>query len=344
MSEQRVEAAVLPGTQAGAAVRIERMRLDVQKLCASPRHSGEDAATHRGAANYIADQLQAAGCSVDLQGFTVPSEPETRPGLNVIGTFEPDVRQAGAGAGNTDSALLIGAHYDTVPGSPGADDNASGVAVMLECARLMSEARRQTQTRIRRGRSIIFAAFDAEERQPEVGLHGSTAYVNGLDAASGAPTIAAAYILEMVGFSAPPGAQKVPAGLQLAFPRAFDRLREERFAGNSVVAISNRPSRSAGRALEKAANSVRDGVVVLPMEIPRWMRVPHNLRRSDHAPFWNAGIPAVMIGDTANFRNPHYHSASDTPDTLDYDLISRVARTVAALCVEHVSVTERPRR
>lgn len=316
--------------QTDSTVHIDRIKADVLRLCVSPRHSGEDAESHREAAEYVAVQLKDAGCSVEMQRFTVPSEPESRPGLNIVGTLSPDATREYPNAGSRDSTLLIGAHYDTVHGSPGADDNASGVAVMLECARVIG--------RMPRRRSLKFVAFDAEERQPEVGLHGSTAYVSGLQAASDAPAITAAYILEMVGFSAPPGGQKVPAGLQIAFPRAFDRLREQDFAGDSVVAITNRLSRAAGRAFEKAAETVGDGLAVLPMEIPQWMRVPHNLKRSDHAPFWDAGIPAVMIGDTANFRNPHYHAASDTPDTLDYDLVDRVARTMVSLCALHVSV------
>jgi Zn-dependent M28 family amino/carboxypeptidase len=320
------------GSQAKLAlstIRVERMKTDVLKLCETPRHSGEDAETHRAAGAYVAAQLIAAGCAVERQRFSVPSEPESRPGLNIVATLRPDVNQTQPGASIQDSALLIGAHYDTVLGSPGADDDASGVAVMLECARVLSHMPRR--------RSLIFVAFDTEERQPEVGLHGSTAYLSGLRTASAVPAIAAAYILEMVGFSAPRGGQQVPAGLQIAFPRAFDRLREQNFAGNSVVAISNHLSRAAGRAFEKAAESVVDVLEVLAMEIPRWMRAPRNLKRSDHAPFWDSGIPAVMIGDTANFRNPHYHKASDTPETLDHDLISRVARTIVEVCIQHVS-------
>ena len=253
-----------------------------------------------------------------------------------MGTLGADERMTNASGGGQDSALLIGAHYDTVPGSPGADDNASGLAVMLECARVLSQVQRR--------RSIIFVAFDAEESQPVVGLHGSRAYVRGFQGTSGAPVITAAYILEMVGFTAPRGGQKVPPGLQLVFPRAFDRLREQEFAGNSVVAISNYHSRTAGRAFETAAVNGADNLAVLPVEVPRWMPVPRNLKRSDHAPFWEVGIPAVMIGDTANFRNPHYHTASDTPDTLDYELIGRVARAVIRLCVEHVTTQNTERR
>lgn len=336
MRDQSEKALASLSEQSGSAVSVERMRADVLKLSASPRHGEHDAKSHREAGEYVKSQLDAAGCSVELQTFPVPSEPEPRQGLNFVGTLGADERLASASGGNQDSALLIGAHYDTVPGSPGADDNSSGLAVMLECARVLSQVQRR--------RPIIFVAFDAEESQPVVGLHGSSAYVRGIQRASGVPAITAAYILEMVGFSAPKGDQKVPTGLQLVFPRAFDRLREQEFAGNSVVAISNYHSRAAGRAFEKAAVSGADNLAVLPVEVPRWMPVPRNLKRSDHAPFWEVGIPAVMIGDTANFRNPHYHTASDTPDTLDYDLIGRVVRTMVRLCVEHVTTQKTERR
>ena len=317
-------------------LQIERVRADIDRLCVSSRHSGENTEAHSVASDFIAESLASSGCEVDRQSFTVPSEPQPRPGLNVIGTLQPNNGMNSSSGSTTPSSILVGAHYDTVHGSPGADDNASGVAVMLECARVLSELERR--------RPVIFAAFDAEERQPEVGLHGSTAYVRDLiEHGSGTKSISAAYILEMVGYSAPASGQKVPLGLQLAFPRAFDRLANAKFAGDSVIAISNWKSRSAGRAFEEAARQAEDGVSVLAMEIPRWMPVPHNLKRSDHAPFWEGGIPAVMIGDTANFRNPNYHTPTDTPDTLDYDLIGRVGRTVVQLAATHVTRQE-PRR
>ncbi len=317
-------------TVSGDEKRLRRLKADIESLCVSPRHSGQDAKAHRAATKFIAASLQDSGCVVEEQSFIVPSEPQPRAGLNIVGLMQPNIDDVRASS----SAILIGAHYDSVPDSPGADDNASGVAVLLECARAISESQRK--------RPIIFAAFDAEERQPEVGLHGSTAFVSNL-ASTEYPRISAAYILEMVGNSVPEGGQKVPVGLQLAFPRAFDRLMNAKFAGNSVIAISDWRSRAAGRAFEAAARATQDGVDVLPMEIPRWMPVPHNLKRSDHAPFWSARIPAVMIGDTANFRNPNYHLPTDTPDTLDYALIDRVARTMIQLTESHFS-NEEPRR
>ncbi len=319
---------------AAKSVQVGRIKAAVERLCISPRHSGDGVNSHRKAAEFIADSLLQAGCNVERQEFTIPAEPTPRPGLNVIGTLNASKQPKTAGGAGS-RALLIGAHYDTVAGSPGADDNASGVAVLMECARVLGKLDRR--------RPVVFVAFDAEERQPEVGLHGSTAYVQSLGDSDDRSKIAAAYILEMVGFTAPAGEQRIPAGMQLAFPRAFDRLVNEKFAGNSVVAISNWRSRNASRTLERTANSLQGGVAILPMELPRWMPVPLNLRRSDHAPFWGAGIPAVMIGDTANFRNPNYHEPTDTPDTLDYGFISQVARTVTVLAAQH-AVTEEPRR
>ncbi len=277
----------------------------------------------------MANELEAAGCIVRRHEFAVPSELVPRPGINVIGTLEAS--NAGDRPAGTGQAILVGAHYDTVPGSPGADDNASGVAVMLECARVLAK--------IERRQKLILAAFDAEEKQPEVGLHGSTAFVGQLVSPGELGPISAAYILEMVGFSAPKGGQKVPTALQLVFPRAFDTLANSYFSGDSVVAVSNRSSRAVSRSLEQASQAVSGGVPILPIEVPRWMPIPHNLKRSDHAPFWDAGIPAVMIGDTANFRNPHYHKASDTPETLDYEFVDSVARTAIGAVAHAVTVT-----
>lgn len=316
---------VLPGAAAAAVelVDIERIRADIERLCQTPRHSATDPVGHREAATYVSDELSSAGCVVEHQDFTIPSEPDPGLGLNVIGTLGASDATDSPTPATALGAVLVGAHYDTVPGSPGADDNASGVAVMLECARVLST--------IERTRPALFVGFDAEEGQPEIGLHGSTAYVRELESSGKASGISAAFILEMVGFSAPEGSQLVPPGLQLVFPRAFDRLSNSRFSGDSVVAISDRKSRNAARILEKASASVDGGIPILPIEIPRWMPVPHNLKRSDHAPFWKAGIPAVMIGDTANFRNPNYHAATDTPETLDYQFIRSVARTLVAV-------------
>ena len=309
---------------------VDRLRTDVQRLASSPRHSRENPAEHRAAAEFIAEELQEAGCEIEFREFDIPGQSSPRVGRNVVGRMGAETRQG---------RLVIGAHYDTVPGSPGADDNASGVAAMLECARLLAGLTPQ--------RPILFAAFDAEEKQPPVeGLHGSTAFVRASPRSPlprgegegegerkfiehGGFRISAAVILECVGYSSPPGTQRFPAGFQLLFPRAFDVARRSRFAGDSLAVLSNRNSRLLSRRFEASSQSAE--LPTLPVELPGWMRVPYNLRRSDHAPFWQAGIPAIMVGDTANFRNPNYHLPSDTPDTIDYVMVARVAQALVEL-------------
>lgn len=216
--------------------------------------------------------------------------------------------------------ILIGAHYDTVSGSPGADDNASGVAAMLECARDLVK----TQS----NRRVMFVAFDAEEMQPPVeGLHGSIAFVNDLDP-NYHPT--AAIILETIGFSSTTLKQKLPGSFRFLFRRAYNALKQQNFKANSLLVLSKRDSRGISRSLELTASQTDINLPVLPLEVPWWIPLVRNLRRSDHAPFWKAGIPAVMISDTANFRNPNYHRSSDTADTLDVELVAKATHTIVA--------------
>ena len=215
-------------------------------------------------------------------------------------------------------SLLIGAHYDTVPGSPGADDNASGVVAMLECARVLVSTKRD--------RKIAFVAFDAEEMQsPGEGLHGSTAYVARL-APRKIP--GAAIIFESVGFSSTIEKQRLPASFRFLFRRAYKALVRQNFSAESLLILSRGPGRAISRELEKSAAAPAIQLPILPLEVPGWMPMIRNLRRSDHAPFWLAGIPAVMVSDTANFRNPHWHQPTDTPETVDAGLVAKAARMV----------------
>jgi Zn-dependent M28 family amino/carboxypeptidase len=302
-----------------------RLEQTVRTLASSPRHGSTSPAAHTAAADYIERQLRDAGCFITRQRFSMPDHPG-RMVVNIIGELHGQSPRA--------PAVLIGAHYDTRPNSPGADDNASGVAVLLECA--LSLATRHLE------KPVIFAAFDAEERQdPDDGLRGSTAYVESLalsaetsaDAESHGRKLTAAFILEMVGFSSPSGAQRVPLGFRLLFPRQALSVARRKYAGDFLIALSRGRGNRFSRLLAQCAAS--GGTRILRLALPGWFPPPADLLRSDHAPFWRAGIPTVMVGDTANFRNPHYHLPSDTPDTLDYDMIAAVsdalATTVAAI-------------
>ncbi len=211
--------------------------------------------------------------------------------------------------------LLLGAHYDSVPGTPGADDNASAVAVCLECARLLKEHAI--------GRAII-VLFNREED----GLLGSSELVAGL-ASQPAWAIDEAHIFEMVGFcNRAPGSQRMPPGLPgVIAPKV----------GDFLALLANRQSNAIAEKLITLATGYIPQFPVVALKMYLGIeRFFEHLHRSDHAPFWKAGIPSIMWTDTAEFRNPHYHLASDTPDTLDYDFVAQVTKLALARAISRV--------
>jgi Zn-dependent M28 family amino/carboxypeptidase len=208
------------------------------------------------------------------------------------------------GASRTSTLSILGAHFDSVPGTPGADDNASGVAVLLEAARLLARARLRSQ--------VLFCAFNLEE----LNMIGSSHFAKELKRAGAKVT--AMISLEMVGYTDPrPGSQRYPTGLSWLYP---DR-------GDFIGLIGNWNSSSL---LRRFAGQMRR-VASLPVET---LSVPGNgafipaVRLSDHSPFWDEGYPALMITDTAFFRNPHYHGPSDTLETLNIDFMAKVCEGV----------------
>jgi len=291
---------------------IDRIKNDVSFLAQAPRNSISTPSHHEASKVWLKDQFDALGLNTAFQSFEIQGQAVQRTGYNVIA--EPS-------QSTSPSSILLGAHFDTVPNSPGADDNTSGIAAMLECARILSDIGVN---------DVRYVAFDAEEiQQPVEGLHGSTAFAESLSDEE-KPQLAT--VFESVGFSSDQQKQKFPGIFRFLFRRAHRKLKENDFLGNSLLILSRGKSIDVSRKLERLASSQQISLPLLPLEVPWWMPVVRNLRRSDHAPFWNVGIPALMLGDTANFRNPYYHTESDTPSTLNYEFI---ARTVV-LVVEYV--------
>lgn len=195
--------------------------------------------------------------------------------------------------------ILIGAHYDTVPSTPGADDNGTGLAVLLELARWAS----QTPLSF----PLHLVAFDMEE----YGLLGSRAYAKFLKQQK--ISLRLMLSLEMLGYcNHAPNSQRYPRGLKYFYPSA----------GNFIALVGN---------LRTILDLIRLNHQMQQTPIPcEWLTVPlggwlvPDTRRSDHSPFWNQGYNAILVTDTANLRNPHYHKPSDTLDTLDLDFLTRV--------------------
>ncbi len=199
--------------------------------------------------------------------------------------------------------FIVGAHYDTVPGTPGADDNASAVAVLLEMARNIQSVSPEGTVRL--------IAFTLEE----YGYIGSSHCVESLR--KGEEEIIGMISLEMVGFTGP--RQEYPPYLD---PKYYPNV------GDFIVIVGNERSQ---RLLEKVCQSFKRHVPELPLE---FLAVPGNgngmeeVRLSDHSAFWDEGLPALLVTDTSFLRNPNYHLPSDRIETLNFEFMQKVATGV----------------
>jgi Zn-dependent M28 family amino/carboxypeptidase len=245
---------------------------------------------------YIDDELKSAGAAVSSQDIVVGG----RNYRNVIGRFGPD----------TGPLLVIGAHYDSYNITPGADDNASGVAGLLELARLLG------QSPPARPIELVAYAFEEQPRSSNADM-GSAWHARALRAAN--REVELMLSLEMIGyFTDVPGSQRFPApGLSLIYPDRGD-----------FIALVGRLGDFVAMREVKAAMRGATPLPVHSLNSPR--RVP-GIENSDHVSFWDAGYPAVMVTDTAYLRNPNYHGPGDTWQTLDYRRMAQVVQAVHAV-------------
>ncbi|MBA4039047.1 MAG: hypothetical protein C0468_01730 [Planctomyces sp.] len=249
--------------------------------------------------------------------------------------FDPDAGPSDAanivfeitGSARPRQVVLVGAHFDAVGGSPGADDNASGVAALLELARTLRDSAP--------GRTIRFVLFDLEESGLIGSRHHATLWAESQQRLpeDARERITLMLSLEMLGYyDATPGSQRTPfAGI----PGLPDPAKDGPIAGDFVALCAasahSRAVRGLARVMSDPAHQAPEGAAAQACKVlvvDQFPLMPPDLLRSDHAPFVSLGVPAVLVTDTSNFRNPHYHRQSDTPDTLDS---VRMARTVRGL-------------
>lgn len=260
------------------------------------------------ARDYVAAEFRKAGYEVTLLEYAAQRKSasgRTRPYYNIEARLLPKEPSRGG-------AWILSAHYDTAPGTPGADDNTSAVAILLETAKLL---RRESPAR-----EIRFVAFSTEE-PPSFTTRdmGSYRYLRYLQ--DGRVKIYGLLNLEMLGYFNPkPGSQLFPPFMNLFHPDT----------GNFVSLTSNLSSYRLMRAVERTWRRASK----LPLETAFLPSVPSALFLSDHLNFWFSGERALMLGDTAYFRNPHYHQDSDTPEKLDYETMAEITRAVTAVVKE----------
>ena len=257
-------------------------------------------------AGYIHTQLDALGLSVDQDPVTYLGQ--TFP--NVIGVL--------SGTVCPDTSFIVGAHYDTVGGSPGADDNGSGVAAMLEIARVISNESLQP--------SIEFVGFSFEEQ----GLVGSQRMA--AQARAAGKDIAGVIVLDMVGYTcSEPGCQSYPGGpLPPEAPNG----------GTFVAALGDSASVPLLNSFLQASAAAVPDLAVLRVSEQEDCEVPvppaycgFLQLGSDQAPFWEEGYQALLLVDTAGYRNPNYHHPSDTLSSLDLSFAADVANAALAAVV-----------
>jgi Zn-dependent M28 family amino/carboxypeptidase len=265
------------------------------------RHPVSSPTALRLAEGYLIEQFEALGLVVSTHPFEALGDTYR----NVIGA-----RPASDPLPEGNAPLIVAAHYDTVRGSPGADDNASALAVLLEAARCLRS--------VPLSREVRFIAFSLEEED----LLGSLAYVASLKKDN--QEIGGAIVLECVGYAcATEGSQQKPPGVPIAVPTVGDFLA---IVGNTAAA-------ALAAAVEGAAKESVPDLKTATLMVPGNGELLPDTRRSDHAAFWHYGYPAVMLTDTANFRNPNYHASTDTIETLDFGFMEKVARTITATVV-----------
>ena len=305
------------------------LRDHVDRLTAGgPRHQDNPAAV-RATLEYLTDHLVGYGYRVERESYgDAPHQ------VNLLAMRDNPT---------TAPVLEVGAHWDSTNDGPGADDNASGVAGLLEIARVFAEEAptalepKRTEPR----RAVRFCLY-GEEEDESVGYLGSRAHVARLDADGAGRTgavVEGVIVLEMIAYrDTRSGSQRFPEDIaaMMGEPGEFGR-------GDFIAVVGDPGASEYLAAIQAAARGQDSSLPVLPLSVPAGDFV--NVGRSDHYPYWLSGRNGVMVTDTAEFRNPNYHRSTDTIDTLDFVFAESVTRTVAAAVgglVSVVSCADRP--
>jgi hypothetical protein len=310
-------------------VRTQRLREDIVKLPA-PR------------SRFSAPEAMAQAEAMLIQEFQQPSwEVERHPfsftnvmGFNDQDYFRPKLYAQVDGVNivackpgeATQDVIIVLAHFDTTHISPGADDNTASVAALLELARLLAPYRFQ--------KTIMLAAVDFEE----LGFFGAKSLVAELIQKR---RILGCINFETMSYTNPaPGSQRLPKGMGWLFPLQTRQIARRKFRGDFTSLIYNGRGKGLARMVGPSLKEIISAEQTILLRDPndlfllgpllrRIVPTIKNFSRSDHIAFWKQGLPAVMVTDTANFRNPHYHKPTDTPETLDYEHLAKIVVATA---------------
>ena len=293
MPGERHRSPLAPLDPTGAPL-VSRLKAHVAAAAGEERNVGHAGALER-SARYIETTLAGFGYAVARQEFEVE-------GI-MVRNLEVAIPAPGAG---TRRLVVIGAHYDSAQGAVGADDNGSGVAVLLELARGLRSLLPASGLELR-------LVFYVNEELPWFGTEKMGSHVHASGLAREGREVIAMLSLESIGwYSDEPGSQRYPFPFNLFYPPT----------GDFIGFVANPRSRNLVR---RAVGSFRHHAA-FPSEGTVGLESVAGVGWSDQWAYWKFGWPAVMVTDTAPYRNPHYHTLRDTPDTLDYDRLARVCK------------------
>lgn len=293
-------------TSAAAAPPLdERLRAHVGAIASSEHNTATPLALERAAA-YIETALTEAGYR--------PARQEYAAGGQRVRNIEVAVRNVAPGK-RPERIFIVGAHYDSAPGAPGANDNGSGTAAVLELARMLKSVQLSAGTELR------FVLFVNEEPPWFMGEQMGS-MVHAAEMKRQGQPVQAALVLETMGYyTDAPNSQQLPPGLEGRYPST----------GNFIAFVGTLESSGLVREALAAFRAHSD----FPAEGLAAPAHTTGVTLSDHSSYNKHGYPALMITDTAFMRYPYYHTAQDTPEKLDYESMARVvtglARTIVAL-------------
>lgn len=290
-------------------VSVDSLAAYLNLLC-EPRHHMLNPDAVNVIASSIETHFRAVGLAVEGQDFNFNKQYR---GRNIIGYNNADKRIP---------AILMGAHFDTVENSSGADDNATGVAALFEIARIVRDFDVE--------RRIAFAAFDLEEEGKLGSQHFTTVNQHG--------NLLGYINLDMVGYAIrKPYTQPVPDELKTFSPATYEELEQHAFKADFLLNFSDDNSALLRAAFDSTSKLYVPALKVISFSVPSaGADYPEFFRASDHVSFWDKGVPAISVGDTGDLRNPNYHSSFDTIDTVDMEFFSAAVKATLA-CVLHLA-------
>lgn len=305
-----------------AGIDADRLRAHTERIAAFGPHPECNTQATASVLAWLEGELTGLGYEPRREPFDAPTLVVTRTvdGKGFNRSFGVDrthhnLLAEKRGRDPTAPPLEVGAHYDSVPYGPGADDNGSGVAALLELARVLAGTSPQRTVR------LCFFAMEEE------GLVGSEAHVQKLLADK--QTIAGAIVLDMVGYAtSAPNSQRTPVRVPLLF--------DPPTCGDFLVVCGNFASGWLGNRYEACAAAYVPAAKWFSINrLAAWFE---DAMRSDHSSYWAAGMPAILLSDTAEMRNKNYHQPTDTPATIDFAFLRANTQALAATVLHEAGV------